>query len=81
MIPIRTPIVDLIKSALLERGWKIQEDVKPNGYGEMHEWVSPMDGKLMTLADAVWEQESFDYNRNPDYRARCDKEFEEEKKS
>ncbi len=50
------PIYDVIKDALIERGWGIDSKIKENESGELLEFIHPVTGKRRAYIDAVLDQ-------------------------
>lgn len=52
----KMPIYEVIRQALVERGWRIVEAAEENKLGEVHEFAHPETGKTMAWLDAVVAQ-------------------------
>jgi hypothetical protein len=50
-------ILEAIRQALIERGWKIDETVVENRGGELHEFIHPETGRRLAWLDAVFAQQ------------------------
>lgn len=50
------PLYDVIKQALVERGWKIDADATENNFGEVREFVHPATSKKLAYVDAVYAE-------------------------
>lgn len=54
---------DVVKDALVERGWKIDKDAKENSSCELREFIHPESGKRMPWIDALLDEY---HERGPD---------------
>lgn len=49
-------ILDDMKRLLIARGWKIDETVRENAQGELHEFIHPETGRRRSWLDAVFDE-------------------------
>ena len=58
-----TSIYTAISQLLLSRGWSIDDAVKENASGELHEFIHPENGKRMAYLDAICAEGDLDLER------------------
>lgn len=56
-MPLLPPIRDVVRAALIERGWKIDETAVETPSGELHEFIDPDTGRRLAWLDAFFRQE------------------------
>lgn len=52
------PMYDVVKDALVARGWGIDLDAVERADGELREFVHPETGARMAWLDAFWAEQS-----------------------
>lgn len=66
----KVPIIVVLKNALLERGWVVIDGAKENASGEMREWTHPNYKRPITLIEALWIQEGWDWQHEQEQDSR-----------
>ena len=59
------PISEIIKEALVARGWAIDETAQPNALGELRQFIHPTTLRRMAWLDAVLSEMDLDSFRRP----------------
>ena len=58
--PQMDDVYEIVKDALIERGWSIDEDAVETKNGELHEFINPRTGAKMAWIDALLKQSDYD---------------------
>lgn len=56
-IPALSPMYDVVRDALIARGWKIDETAVETRSGELREFIDPDTGRRLAWLDAFFRQE------------------------